>query len=217
MTDLISRSHPLLDRILVLLMPFFAGTDRRLVAAAALETLGDYMPATRAELLHAAQIIAFSMSALDSLSEAVSLELPTTLRMRLRGGANALNRSAMQTMRALDRCQAAAAAEDPPPAEPVSAPPPAEPAKATTPAEPAATAPEAAPAVAPRAAAVPPVALPAAPVAAPRVPPAAARHPQPPAAQSVISDAENKRIWAQALREVAEDLVPAADEPALAT
>jgi hypothetical protein len=42
------------------------------------------------------------------------------------------------------------------------------------------------------------------------------KHPQPQAAQSVISEAENRRIWAQALREVAEDLVPA-DAPALAT
>ncbi len=185
MTDLISRSHPLLDQILVLLMPFFAGTDRKLVAAAVLETLGDYMPATRAELLHAAQIIAFSMSALDSLSEAISLELPTTLRMRLRGGANALNRSATQTLRALDKCQAAAAAEDPALPDPV--------ATANPPLPPAAEAEPTAADIQPSAA------------AAPRVQSA---HSQPQAAHSGISEEEHKQIWAQALREVAAGLVP---------
>ncbi len=212
MTDLISRSHPLLDRILVLLMPFFAGTDRKLVALAVLETLGDYMPATRAELLHAAQIIAFSMSALDSLSEAVSLDLPTAMRLRLRGGANALNRSATQTLRALDKCQAAAAAEEPPLPEPAQATRPPEPQAAE--AKPAAVPPTAVPPTAAPTAVDPTVA--AAPATAPRSQPAAVKHPQPQAAQSVISEAENRRIWAQALREVAEDLVPA-DAPALAT
>jgi hypothetical protein len=189
---------------MVLLMPFFAGADRKAVAAAVLETLGDYMPDTRAELLHAAQIIAFSMSALDSLSDAVSLELPTTLRMRLRGGANALNRSAMQTMRALDKRQAAGADEALPPIEPPIVEP--EPVAADVPpiaALPAAASPAAAPAL--------PIAT-----AAPRVQPAAAGNPQAHAARSVISEAENRQIWAQALREVAADLAPQ-DEPALAT
>ncbi len=194
MTNLTSRSHPLLDRILMFLMPFFSGTavDRKVIMESILETLGDYRPTTRVELLQAAQVIALSMSSLDSLGEAFSTELTASMRLRLRGGANALNRSAEQTLRSLDKRQAAEPVEAAQPPDPLPIDPPMQDAE------------------------LPPV-QPPTPIRAQSATPTPARPATPAPTQShpapeIFSEAEKHQIWADAMRELAAELAPA-DRP----
>jgi hypothetical protein len=94
-----------LDQIIRFLMPFFIGTSIDALAARAeiIETLSAYATRTRAEMLNAAQIIAFSMSALDTLAEAKTQDLSPTLRLRFRGCANSLNRATQQNEKTLDQ------------------------------------------------------------------------------------------------------------------
>ena len=53
-------------------------------------------------MLQAAHIIAFGMTTLDTLAEARTTEMSPSMRLRYRGCANNLNRSALQTEKALD-------------------------------------------------------------------------------------------------------------------
>jgi hypothetical protein len=113
----IFRQGIFMRSIIHFLLPFFADSAADLDAATAeiLETLASYGARTRAETLHAAQIIAFSMSTLEILAEAQTADLSPSLRIRFRACANGLNRSALQNETALDRSLAAdvpAAAQD---------------------------------------------------------------------------------------------------------
>ena len=54
-------------------------------------------------MLQAAQIIAFGMTTLDVLAEAKTAEMSQSMRLRYRGCANNLNRSTLQTEKALDQ------------------------------------------------------------------------------------------------------------------
>lgn len=94
-----------LESIIRLLMPFFLGAAADIDAARAdiLHTLASYGARTRTELLHAAQIIAFSMSTLETLAEAKDGDLSPNMRLRLRGCANGLSRSGQQNEKALDQ------------------------------------------------------------------------------------------------------------------
>jgi len=99
-----SAVDTLLNAIITLLMPLFIAQSGDPLGArlAIIETLAAYGAQTRAELLNAAQVIAFSLSALDNLGRAMAPELSVSLCLRLRGGANALNRAARQNARALN-------------------------------------------------------------------------------------------------------------------
>jgi hypothetical protein len=70
-------------------------------------TLASYGARTRREYLHAAQIIAFGLSALDALSEAKVAEMSPSMRLRCRGCANGLDRACQRNEKALARLQAA--------------------------------------------------------------------------------------------------------------
>lgn len=61
-----------LERIIRFLMPFFSDTaeDTEEARADIIQTLESYGTRNRAELLNAAQIIAYSFSTLDALAEA---------------------------------------------------------------------------------------------------------------------------------------------------
>jgi hypothetical protein len=91
------------ERLLRVLIPLFTGVSQDLVAARAevLETLAAYGARTRAELLFAARIIAFSFAALDTLAEAAAPDLSPSMRLRFRGCANNLNRSGQKIEQAL--------------------------------------------------------------------------------------------------------------------
>lgn len=105
-------------------MPYFVGVCADLGAARAeiLETLASYGARTPSELLNAAQIIAYGLSALDMLQEARTADMSRSMRLRFRGCANNLNRSVQRSERALAMRLADAAPDAVEPiAEPVAA------------------------------------------------------------------------------------------------
>ena len=94
-----AQSSPFLERLILFLMPYFLTVTQDLDAARAeiIETIASYGTRTRAEMINAVQIIAFSFSALDVLAEAKATpEMSPSQRLRFRGCANNLNRSAQQ-------------------------------------------------------------------------------------------------------------------------
>ena len=92
-----------MDRLIDFLLPFFLGLaqDPEVARAEIVETLVSYGARTRSEFLNAAQIIAFSLSAIDTLSEAKATELSATMRLRFRGCASSLNRAGQQNEKTL--------------------------------------------------------------------------------------------------------------------
>src|SRR6202453_2742147 len=87
------------------LLPYFsaASRDKQEARSEILDTLAAYETRTRAEMLQAAHIIAFGMTTLDVLAEAKTAEMSQSMRLRYRGCANNLNRSTLQTEKALDQ------------------------------------------------------------------------------------------------------------------
>lgn len=93
-----------LESIIIFLLPcFITATTEAAARSEIIETLAAYATRTRAELLHAARIIAFGMSTLDTLAEAQAEDLSTSMRIRYRSCANGLNRSCKQHEDALTR------------------------------------------------------------------------------------------------------------------
>src|SRR5580704_19361945 len=94
-----------LETIIAFLLPYFsaAAMDKREARSEILDTLTSYKTRTRAEMLQAAHIIAFGMTTLDVLAEAKTAVMSQSMRLRYRGCANSLNRSTLQTEKALDQ------------------------------------------------------------------------------------------------------------------
>jgi hypothetical protein len=95
-----------LEEVLYTLLPtFFAGAGGNHAAArqAALAALAAYDPQNEQELRLAAQITQYSFASLDAIARSVDPDLPLNTVLRLRGNANALQRSANQCQRTLDR------------------------------------------------------------------------------------------------------------------
>jgi hypothetical protein len=92
-----------MERVILFLMPYFLSVcpDLDVAHAEILETLASYGGRTRAEVLNASRIIAFSFSALDMLAEAKMTEMTVSMRLRYNGCANNLNRSCQQNENAL--------------------------------------------------------------------------------------------------------------------
>jgi len=115
-------THPsdiLLECVLGFLTPLLmAGCSCDLGHArmAAIETLASYQARTQAELVKIAQIIGFGLIAMDNLRLSMA-DVSLSMRLRLRGGANALNRSAQQNHRALEKSRCGIPRQ-PGPAEP---------------------------------------------------------------------------------------------------
>src|SRR6202795_3005246 len=101
---MVLRSGSFLETIIAFLMPYFsaASRDKHEARAEILDTLACYETRTRAEMLMAAHIIALGMTTLDVLAEAKTAEMSQSMRLRYRGCANSLNRSTLQTEKALD-------------------------------------------------------------------------------------------------------------------
>ena len=105
-------SDILLNLITALLAPMFlsvSGGDVGFARLAALETVTSYRSRHSADLIAIAQIIAFGLAALGSLSLSMQDDLSLSMTLRLRGNANALNRSAEQNRRAMQGNRAEAA------------------------------------------------------------------------------------------------------------
>src|ERR1700733_11448407 len=94
-----------LETIIAFLLPYFsaASRDKHEARSEILDTLAAYETRTRAEMLQAAHIIAFGMTTLDVLAEAKTTEMSQSMRLRYRSCANSLNRSTLQTEKALDQ------------------------------------------------------------------------------------------------------------------
>ena len=116
------RPNSFLETIIAFLLPYFsaAARDKHEARSEIVDTLASYETRTRAEMLQAAHIIAFGMTTLDVLAEAKTAEMSQSMRLRYRSCANSLNRSTLQTEKALDQrlgdeIPAAAPAEMPEP------------------------------------------------------------------------------------------------------
>jgi hypothetical protein len=111
--------HPadvLINVLVSLLAPMFiagADGDLRLARAAALETIISYRAQNHASLMAVARIIAFGLATLGSLSLSMLDDISIPLVLRLRGNANALDRSCERSERALREARALPAAEAP--------------------------------------------------------------------------------------------------------
>jgi hypothetical protein len=97
-------SDVLLESIVAFLAPLFVGstTDPGLAKLAAIETFASYHVRTQAELVSVAQIIGLGLAAMDNLRLAMLPDLSLAMKLRLRASANALNRSARQTLHTLE-------------------------------------------------------------------------------------------------------------------
>jgi hypothetical protein len=99
--------HPvdvLLHVIATFLAPMFltaSGGDIAFARMAALETVNAYRVRGPADLIPIAQMIAFGLAALGSLSLSMADDLSLGMTLRLRGNANACDRSAERNRRAL--------------------------------------------------------------------------------------------------------------------
>ena len=99
--------HPfdiLLNLVATLLAPMFlciTGGDAGLARMAALETISAYRARDLADLIAIAQIVGNGLAALGSLSLSMQDDISLSMTLRLRGNANALNRSAEQNRRAM--------------------------------------------------------------------------------------------------------------------
>jgi hypothetical protein len=108
--------HPvdvLLHVIATFLAPMFltaSGGDIGFARMAALETVNAYRVRGPADLIPIAQMIAFGLAALGSLSLSMADDLSLGMTLRLRGNANACDRSAERNRRVLRESEAPAVA-----------------------------------------------------------------------------------------------------------
>jgi hypothetical protein len=122
MTD--PKLHPadvFMDLIVTCLAPMFlaaAGGDLNVARAAAIETINAHNPRNQADLLPIAQIIAFGLAVLGSVSLSMAERIPIPLILRLRGQAASLNRAAERCRRAQCETPAPIGASAPPRRQP---------------------------------------------------------------------------------------------------
>jgi hypothetical protein len=116
-------TSPLLDFILNLLAPFLMTSgisDPAIARAAALQAINACKADGQQNLVSIAQIVGFALASLDNLRVSMPADVSLSMKLKLRGNANTLNRSSQLATLARDN--------QPPPAEPQPAePPPAEP------------------------------------------------------------------------------------------
>ncbi|HYZ23258.1 MAG TPA: hypothetical protein VE690_13985 [Rhodopila sp.] len=122
-------SIPALDRILAFLAPLFLDGPQgnpQAARVAAAEALQAYAARSEEELRLAAQIICFSLRALDALARAADPDLDVKTILRLNSSATSLNQAAIRCRKELDRLRAQPFAQKPSqdsPAEPGAEPP----------------------------------------------------------------------------------------------
>jgi hypothetical protein len=104
--------HPtdiLMSFIVALLAPMFLGVCAGNISyarMAAIETVNAYRTRNHADLIAIAQIVAFGLAALGSLSLSMADDISVSMALRLRGNANALDRSAERNRRAIRQSHA---------------------------------------------------------------------------------------------------------------
>ncbi|WP_158928802.1 hypothetical protein [Acidisphaera sp. S103] len=115
--------HPLLDYLLTVLAAVMtpALNDPALARKAAQQAIDAYQPQTTHELLATGQILAFALTALESLRLSAPEDVSPSMKLKLRANANGLNRSARDNTRLLEAKPPHPAwhtPEPPPPANP---------------------------------------------------------------------------------------------------
>ncbi|MDR3529974.1 MAG: hypothetical protein P4L90_05385 [Rhodopila sp.] len=98
----------LMEFILGLLAPLLmAGsiTDMHLARLAAQEAVAAYKARGQGELMTIGQILAFALTALDNLRLSMAPDLSLSMKLKLRGNANALNRAARDNSETLERAR----------------------------------------------------------------------------------------------------------------
>jgi hypothetical protein len=126
MTETTTTQRPfdiLLNLIVILLAPMFLGVtagDVGLARLAALQTVNDYRARNHADLIAVAQIVAFGLAAVGSLSLSLADDISVSMALRLRGNALACNRAAERNRLTLLKARAnePQPAEDEPPPQP---------------------------------------------------------------------------------------------------
>src|SRR5471030_101779 len=96
MTEPKSTADVFTNLIVGFLVPMFlaaAGDNPALACTAAIQTVNAYRAQTRPDILVVAQIIAFGLAALDSLSRSMQDDIPPAVTLRLRANAVAANRA----------------------------------------------------------------------------------------------------------------------------
>jgi hypothetical protein len=100
----IHEADGLMHLIITFLAPMFLGVsggDIKFARTAAMQTVRSYQARNQADLIAIAQIVAYGLAALGSLSLSMGDDISVSMALRLRGNANALNRSAEHNRRAL--------------------------------------------------------------------------------------------------------------------
>src|ERR1700722_13434922 len=96
----------LMNFIVTLLAPMFltaSGGDIGFASMAVLEAVNSYRVRTLGDLIAVAQVVAYGLAALGSLSLSMDDGIALPMILRLRGNANACTRSAEQNRRALEK------------------------------------------------------------------------------------------------------------------
>jgi len=113
-----TQNKPMLELVLNLLTPFLiAGglTDPTLARQAAAETIAAYNAPDQP--LTVAQIITFALAAIDNLRLSLPEDVSLSMKLKLRGNANALNRASQKAAASLETTKPQTPA-DPPTATP---------------------------------------------------------------------------------------------------
>jgi hypothetical protein len=95
----------LMPFLLAVLTPFLTAAgipDPDLARQAATETIQAYKATTQDQLVTTAQIIAFAFASLDNLRLSAPENLSLSMKLKLRGNANALNRASQKAAAALE-------------------------------------------------------------------------------------------------------------------
>jgi hypothetical protein len=98
----------LMEFLIAALVPILtAGSivDTSLARLAAQQAIAAYQGRGQHELVTIAQIVAFALTALDNLRLSMPADLSLSMKLKLRGNANALNRAARDSAKALDKSQ----------------------------------------------------------------------------------------------------------------
>ncbi len=115
--------------ILALLIPILNTTDVDLARSAAQQAIDEYQAPTRHQLVTIAQIVGFALTALDNLRLSMQPDVSMSMKLKLRGSANALGKASHHATQILDKAHQQADWIEPPNPEPAAT----EPLPATSP------------------------------------------------------------------------------------
>jgi hypothetical protein len=102
MTEPAQTEDPFLAFLLTILTPLLASASLTDATRAAKQALAAYNTNAADQLLTIAQIVGFALASLDNLALSAAPDLSLSMKLKLRGNANALNRSTQRSTTALE-------------------------------------------------------------------------------------------------------------------